>query len=127
MACWPGSRAIRLTRASRGCRYKTSAHAHALESGAGTALTTRALQVQDGKLVSANGGKPFKNVFDALARTARSEGLLGLYRGFGVAFIGSAPASCLYFTSYEVRDLSVSSHVRATCRSPGCPGIQATV
>ena len=30
------------------------------------------------------------------------EGWRGLYRGFGVAFIGGAPASCLYFTTYEV-------------------------
>jgi len=32
----------------------------------------------------------------------RLEGWLGLYRGFGVAMMGSLPGSCLYFTSYEV-------------------------
>ena len=59
--------------------------------------------MQDGKVVSAGGGRPFKNVFDALVRTARAEGFAGLYRGFGITFLGSAPASCLYFTTYEVR------------------------
>lgn len=36
-----------------------------------------------------------------LSSTMRSEGVRGLYRGFGIAFFGSAPATCLYFTSYE--------------------------
>jgi hypothetical protein len=30
------------------------------------------------------------------------EGLKGLYRGFGVTFVGSAPATMLYFTTYEI-------------------------
>lgn len=34
-------------------------------------------------------------------RTLRSEGAAGLYRGIGVAAIGSCPAACLYFTTYE--------------------------
>lgn len=33
----------------------------------------------------------------------RHEGVRGLYRGFPVAFWGSGPAACIYFTSYEVR------------------------
>ena len=36
-----------------------------------------------------------------LKRTLRSQGIAGLYRGVGVAVIGSCPAACLYFTSYE--------------------------
>lgn len=32
----------------------------------------------------------------------RAEGVRALYRGFGVAFVASAPASCLYFSAYEV-------------------------
>eukprot|EP00929_Paragymnodinium_shiwhaense_P123814 TRINITY_DN9810_c0_g1_i2.p1 TRINITY_DN9810_c0_g1~~TRINITY_DN9810_c0_g1_i2.p1 ORF type:complete len:324 (+),score=59.96 TRINITY_DN9810_c0_g1_i2:78-1049(+) len=43
----------------------------------------------------------FKNTFDALQRTAALEGVRGLYRGFGIAFLGSAPAGCIYFTTYE--------------------------
>jgi len=30
------------------------------------------------------------------------EGIRGLYAGFGITFWGSAPATCLYMTSYEV-------------------------
>ena len=36
-----------------------------------------------------------------LRRTARAEGVRGLYRGFLVTFAASAPGSCLYFTAYE--------------------------
>lgn len=31
-----------------------------------------------------------------------TEGIAGLYRGFSVAFWGSAPGTCLYLTSYQV-------------------------
>ncbi|RHY22672.1 hypothetical protein DYB32_009437, partial [Aphanomyces invadans] len=31
----------------------------------------------------------------------RKEGVRGLYRGFGVILLGSAPATCLYLTSYD--------------------------
>lgn len=54
------------------------------------------LQVQ----TSSSGG--YRHVGDALSRVWRAEGLSGLYRGFGTTLIGSAPASCLYFTTYEV-------------------------
>lgn len=46
--------------------------------------------------------RPYRNLPDVLKRTIRSEGFGGLYRGFGVTAIGSAPAMCLYLTSYEV-------------------------
>lgn len=36
-----------------------------------------------------------------LGRTLRCQGAAGLYRGVGVAVVGSCPAACLYFTSYE--------------------------
>lgn len=44
----------------------------------------------------------YRHAGHALVAIARSEGLAGLYRGFGITFLGSAPASLLYFTSYEV-------------------------
>eukprot|EP00922_Rhytidocystis_sp_ex-Travisia-forbesii_P061106 GHVS01090610.1.p1 GENE.GHVS01090610.1~~GHVS01090610.1.p1 ORF type:complete len:353 (+),score=23.94 GHVS01090610.1:147-1205(+) len=34
--------------------------------------------------------------------TLRNEGPRGLYRGIGVSCLGSVPASCLYFSSYEL-------------------------
>eukprot|EP01063_Lacrimia_lanifica_P011988 TRINITY_DN18636_c0_g1_i1.p1 TRINITY_DN18636_c0_g1~~TRINITY_DN18636_c0_g1_i1.p1 ORF type:complete len:317 (+),score=76.46 TRINITY_DN18636_c0_g1_i1:73-1023(+) len=36
-----------------------------------------------------------------LLAIARKEGLAGLYRGIGVAAVGSGPAACLYLTSYD--------------------------
>ena len=37
----------------------------------------------------------------------------GLYRGFGITVIGSAPATCLYLTSYDAAKTSLSSNVFA--------------
>jgi len=31
-----------------------------------------------------------------------ADGLLGLYRGYGLCLVGSAPANALYFSSYQV-------------------------
>jgi solute carrier family 25 (adenine nucleotide translocator) protein 4/5/6/31 len=33
--------------------------------------------------------------------TIKSEGIAGLYRGFGISLFGSMPAAGLYFGSYE--------------------------
>jgi len=41
-------------------------------------------------------------IFAVLRDTLQKEGVRGLYRGFGITFLGSAPATCLYFTSYEL-------------------------
>lgn len=55
------------------------------------------LQVQTG----ATHTSPYKNFAQALGAVFRSEGIRGLYRGIGITFFGSAPASVLYFTTYE--------------------------
>ena len=46
--------------------------------------------------------RPYRNFVDVLRRTMRSEGFRGLYRGFGITATGSAPAMCLYLSSYEI-------------------------
>ena len=38
-----------------------------------------------------------------LKTTLIEEGIAGLYRGIGAVTIGGVPATCLYFTTYEVR------------------------
>lgn len=38
----------------------------------------------------------------ACVLTGRLQHIRGLYRGLGVSMVGSAPATCLYLTSYEV-------------------------
>uniref|UniRef100_A0A0G4HM95 Mitochondrial carrier protein n=1 Tax=Chromera velia CCMP2878 TaxID=1169474 RepID=A0A0G4HM95_9ALVE len=43
----------------------------------------------------------YKNSFDAFKATWSRSGFRGLYAGFAIAGIGSVPAQCLYFTSYE--------------------------
>ena len=48
-----------------------------------------------------DGSPVFRGVLDVMRRTVQAEGVGGLYRGFGVTALGSAPATCLYITSYE--------------------------
>ncbi|KAL6075710.1 Mitochondrial carrier protein [Balamuthia mandrillaris] len=55
------------------------------------------LQVERGSIAA--GTSSFREV---VVRTWRQDGLKGFYRGFGITFLGSAPAGCLYFTSYEL-------------------------
>ncbi|EQC27054.1 hypothetical protein SDRG_15168 [Saprolegnia diclina VS20] len=43
----------------------------------------------------------YRNAWHVLTKTMKTEGVRGLYKGFGVVVLGSAPATCLYMTSYE--------------------------
>jgi hypothetical protein len=47
-------------------------------------------------------------VFPVLRALLRAEGVAGLYRGFTVAVVGGVPASCLYFTTYELAKRTVA-------------------
>ena len=37
-----------------------------------------------------------------ITRTARYEGIRGLYQGLGASIVGGLPATCIYLTLYEV-------------------------
>lgn len=43
----------------------------------------------------------YRSVLQTLLKTFKNEGVRGLYRGFGITALGSAPATCLYLTSYD--------------------------
>ena len=43
----------------------------------------------------------YRSVLQTLLKTFQIEGMRGLYRGFGITALGSAPATCLYLTSYD--------------------------
>jgi hypothetical protein len=63
-------------------------------------------------------------VLGTLSTLLRVEGVRGLYRGFGVAMVGSLPGSCLYFTTYEV----VKGHLAPFLPAVGghlCAGLAA--
>ena len=47
------------------------------------------------------GGQLFNTVRGTLVQTVKREGFGALYKGFGITMLGSAPATCLYLTSYE--------------------------
>ena len=69
------------------------------------------LQSQGAKIpgmdaLQAGGGRgsgvvAYRGLVDALSTIVRAEGWRALYRGFGVTALGSAPALCLYLSSYE--------------------------
>jgi hypothetical protein len=42
-----------------------------------------------------------RSLWQTLRQTYMHEGTRGLYSGFGITFFGSAPANCIYLTSYE--------------------------
>jgi len=56
-------------------------------------------------------GEAYRNTLSALIAISKQEGIRGLYKGFGTAFVGSAPAGCLYFTSYEVSNRFLSARL----------------
>ena len=45
--------------------------------------------------------RPYRGPADALARTARAEGVRGLYRGFGAVMVGGTPGTVIYLCGYE--------------------------
>ncbi|KAF0683609.1 Aste57867_24375 [Aphanomyces stellatus] len=54
----------------------------------------------------------YRSTADVLRTTFQKEGVRGLYKGFGVILLGSAPATCLYLTSYEEsKKLLLKNHV----------------
>jgi hypothetical protein len=44
----------------------------------------------------------YKGPFDVLKRTAQTEGIAGLYRGFGAVIVGGTPGTILYLCSYDI-------------------------
>jgi hypothetical protein len=60
----------------------------------------------------------YGNFVDVFVKTWRQEGRRGLYKGFGTAFIGSGPAGCLYFTTYE-KSKELLLQIPFLQRSPG--------
>lgn len=73
-------------------------------------------------LAPGEGGTPqpqYRNFADGLRQMWRLEGLRGLYRGFGPTVLGSMPASCLYFTTYEFARARLASASSLNASSAG--------
>jgi Mitochondrial carrier protein len=51
----------------------------------------------------------YQGPWDALQRTARTEGIRGLYRGFGAVIVGGTPGTVLYLCTYDVTKLILSN------------------
>jgi hypothetical protein len=52
--------------------------------------------------VSSSSAFPYRGPLDVLVKTWQTEGIRGLYRGFGAILVGGTPGTMLYLCSYEV-------------------------
>jgi hypothetical protein len=50
---------------------------------------------------AATSTNPYRGPLDVLVQTFRTEGISGLYRGFGAVIIGGTPGTVLYLCGYE--------------------------
>jgi hypothetical protein len=51
---------------------------------------------------TATSTNPYRGPLDVLVQTFRTEGISGLYRGFGAVIVGGTPGTVLYLCGYEV-------------------------
>jgi hypothetical protein len=58
------------------------------------------MQVQQASTAN-NARTYYRNIFDAISQISRSEGLAGIYRGYGATLMSFGPFSALYFVLYE--------------------------
>lgn len=70
--------------------------------------------------------KPYKNSYDALKTILRSEGLRGIYKGYGATLMSFGPMSAIYFMLYEKVSL-VSYYFVVTSNTYGCRCLLITV
>ena len=57
---------------------------------------------------------PYKSALDVLRRTSRTEGIRGLYRGFGAVMVGGVPATVVYLCSYDLAKEKLSKATGST-------------
>jgi hypothetical protein len=61
--------------------------------------------------LQAVGEHGYKGMFDVLKRTAQTEGIAGLYRGFGAVVVGGTPGTTiLYLCSYDILKTRLSQY-----------------
>jgi hypothetical protein len=65
-------------------------------------LDTAKARLQAVYTESASPNRYYRGTLDVLRKTFRSEGISGLYRGFGAVIVGGTPGTVLYLCSYEV-------------------------
>lgn len=51
---------------------------------------------------AATSTNPYRGPLDVLVQTFRTEGISGLYRGFGAVIVGGTPGTVLYLCSYDI-------------------------
>lgn len=61
-----------------------------------------------------SGASAYRGPWDVLVRTAQTEGLQGLYRGFGAVIVGGTPGTVLYLCSYEIAKEKLAQAIQRT-------------
>lgn len=67
------------------------------------------LQAQQIKSIKTQSVQTYHGPIDVLRKTARAEGMRGLYRGFGAIFVGGTPGTVIYLSGYEQAKKRLSS------------------
>mmetsp|Transcript_32891 Transcript_32891/g.55507 ORF Transcript_32891/g.55507 Transcript_32891/m.55507 type:complete len:288 (+) Transcript_32891:210-1073(+) len=68
---------------------------------------------------------PSVSTFSAIRQILAQEGIRGLYRGYGVAMTFTAPASSLYFVTYEIAKTGLSKEYSQSAVVHFCSGLTA--
>mmetsp|Transcript_3878 Transcript_3878/g.8442 ORF Transcript_3878/g.8442 Transcript_3878/m.8442 type:complete len:207 (+) Transcript_3878:122-742(+) len=92
---------------------KTAIISNALGSAAAGILgrtVTHPLDTAKARLQSL-GGSSYRGPVDVLVKTFRSEGILGLYRGFPTVIAGGTPGTIIYLCGYDIFKNQLSSAV----------------
>lgn len=76
-------------------------------------LLTHPLDTAKARLQAQYGGSSvnyYRGPMDVLNRTFRTEGAMGLYRGFGAILVGGTPGTMMYLCSYDIIKGRLSSY-----------------
>ena len=76
-------------------------------------LFTHPLDTAKARLQSLNGAS-YRGSMDVMAKTFRSEGIKGLYRGFPTVIAGGTPGTVLYLCGYDIFKDEISSALSAS-------------
>mmetsp|Transcript_5698 Transcript_5698/g.13216 ORF Transcript_5698/g.13216 Transcript_5698/m.13216 type:complete len:337 (-) Transcript_5698:345-1355(-) len=87
----------------------------ALAGGLAGGMTNGILHpIDTAKTLRQRNPKEFKTTFGALVKCYKTQGIRGLYGGFGPAVVGAIPSSALYFGAYECTKRRLKRAARET-------------
>jgi hypothetical protein len=67
---------------------------------------------------AATSTNPYRGPLDVLVQTFRTEGISGLYRGFGAVIVGGTPGTVLYLCGYEAAKNTLAEQWESSTHLP---------